>query len=99
MKLSMVICLAKYFESDQTVGGYGFRDLILPALLVALPCGLIMLQPDLGTALIIMLTFVSMMLFIRIQPKTLITITVCALVALPTVYRIGLKPYQQQRLI
>jgi rod shape determining protein RodA len=99
MKLSVVICLAKYFESDQTVGGYGFKDLLLPALLVGLPAGLIMLQPDLGTALIILLTFVSMMLFMRVQPKTLLTIAICAIVALPAVYKFGLKPYQRQRII
>ncbi|MEO5969702.1 MAG: rod shape-determining protein RodA [Bdellovibrionia bacterium] len=99
MKLSIVICLAKYFESDQTMGGYGLRDLILPTLLVVLPCGLIMMQPDLGTALIILLTFISMMLFIRIQPRTLIMIIICGVVALPAAYKFGLKPYQRQRLI
>jgi rod shape determining protein RodA len=99
MKLSMVICLAKYFESDQTVGGYGIKDLLLPTLLVGLPAGLIMLQPDLGTALIILLTFVSMMMFMRIQPKTLMIIAVCSVIALPTVYKFGLKPYQRQRII
>lgn len=99
MKLSIVICLAKYFESDQTVGGYGMKDLLLPALLVALPSGLIMLQPDLGTALIILLTFISMMLFIRIQPKALLAVAIAATIALPTVYKFGLKPYQRQRLV
>ena len=99
MKLSVVICLAKYFETDPTVGGFGIRELLLPTLLVGLPSLLIMLQPDLGTALIIMLTFASMMLFIRIQPKTLLTIAICAMIALPTVYRFGLKPYQKQRLV
>jgi rod shape determining protein RodA len=99
MKLSVVICLAKYFESDQTMGGYGFKDLLLPAFLVAIPSGLIMLQPDLGTALIIMLTFVSMMMFMRIQPKTLAIIGICAMTALPAVYKFGLKPYQRQRII
>jgi len=99
MKLSVVICLAKYFESDQTIGGYGFRELIIPTLLVALPCGLIMMQPDLGTALIILLTFVSMMLFIRIQPRTLLMLFICGVIALPAAYKFGLKPYQRQRLI
>lgn len=99
MKLSMVICLAKYFESDQTFGGYGIKDLVLPALLVGLPAGLIMLQPDLGTALIILLTFVTMMLFMKIQPTTLIAIAVCSVIALPTVYKFGLKPYQRQRIV
>jgi rod shape determining protein RodA len=99
MKLSMVICLAKYFESDQTVGGYGVKDLLLPALLVGLPAGLIMLQPDLGTALIILLTFITMMLFMKIQPTTLIAIGVCAAIALPAIYFKGLRDYQRQRIV
>ncbi len=99
MKLSMVICLAKYFESDRTVGGYGFKDLLLPSLLVALPAGLIMLQPDLGTAMIILLVFGSMMLFIKIQPRVLLTIAICCAIALPVAYKFALKPYQRQRII
>ncbi len=99
MKLSLVICLAKYFESDRNVGGYRLKDLLLPALLVAIPCLLIMLQPDLGTAMIIILTSVSMMLFIKIHPKTLLMLGICAAIALPTAYKFGLKPYQRQRLI
>ncbi|MDR3606483.1 MAG: rod shape-determining protein RodA [Oligoflexia bacterium] len=99
MKLSVVICLAKYFESDRTVGGYGFKDLFLPALLVLIPCGLIMLQPDLGTALIVLATFGTMMLFMKIKTKTLLIIGTCMALALPTVYTFGLKPYQRQRLV
>ncbi len=99
MKLSMVMCLAKYFETDRTVGGYGFKDLMLPTLLVLIPCGLIMLQPDLGTALIILATFGSMMLFIKIKRHVLISIALCAVVALPAVYKFGLKPYQRQRIV
>lgn len=99
MKLSMVICIAKYFETDRTVGGYGLKDLLLPSLLVFIPAGLIMLQPDLGTALIILLTFASMMLFIKVKTRTLLIIASCAAIALPTVYKFALKPYQQQRLV
>ncbi len=99
MKLAMVICLAKFFESDRTVGGYRIRDLVLPTLLVLIPCGLIMAQPDLGTALIILLTYASMVLFIKIQPKTLLIIAIVGIVALPSAYRFGLKPYQRQRLV
>ena len=99
MKISMVICLAKYFESDRTVGGYGIRDLLLPALMVVMPCGLIMLQPDLGTAMIILLVFGSMMLFIKIKPQTLLILATCAAVTLPGVYKFGLKPYQRQRIV
>ena len=99
MKISMVICLAKYFESDKTVEGYGFRELILPTLLVMIPCGLIMMQPDLGTALTILATFGTMMLFLKIRARTLMVIGICAVIALPLAYKFGLKPYQRQRII
>ena len=99
MKLALVICLAKYFETDRTVGGYRLKDLLLPAILVILPAGLIMLQPDLGTALIILLTSATMMLFLKLDPKTLMILIVCAGVSLPAAYKWGMKPYQRQRLV
>jgi rod shape determining protein RodA len=99
MKISMVLCLAKYFETDRTQGGYGFKQLALPTLLVGVPAFLIMLQPDLGTAMIILLTFGTMMAFIRIKPKTLVMLGLCFAVALPIAYKFGLKPYQRQRLV
>lgn len=99
MKLSMVICMAKYFETDRTVGGLGLKDLLLPAILVGLPASLIMLQPDLGTAMIILLTFGTMMLFVKIRPQTLLILATVAAVMMPVVYQYGLKPYQRQRII
>lgn len=99
MKLSMVLCMAKYFERDRTVGGYGIKDLILPTILVGIPALLIMMQPDLGTALIVLLTFGTMMLFMKIETKTLLALGICAAVAMPVVYQFGLKPYQRQRLV
>jgi rod shape determining protein RodA len=99
MKISTVVCLAKYFETDRTVGGMGLKELLLPTLLTAVPCLLIMLQPDLGTALIIVFTFASMMLFIKIKPRMLILIATIAMIAAPIAYEYGLKPYQRQRII
>jgi rod shape determining protein RodA len=98
MKLSVVILMAKYFETDRTVGGLGLKDLLLPSVLVGIPAILIMMQPDLGTAMIILLTFGTLLLFIRIRPRTLILLGVCAAVAMPLMYSYGLKPYQKQRI-
>lgn len=99
MKISMIICLAKFFETDNVVGGYRIKDMLLPLLLVALPAGLIMLQPDLGTAMIIMLVFGSIMMFMKINTKTLMALALVALVAIPIAYKYALKPYQRQRII
>jgi rod shape determining protein RodA len=99
MKISMVLCLAKYFETDRTIGAYGFKDLVLPGLLVLIPVGLIILQPDLGTALILIFTFCSMLLFLGIRGRTLAVIALCGALAAPAIYQFGLKDYQRQRLI
>lgn len=99
MKLASVIVLAKFLQSDRNVGGYTLKDLILPGIIVGIPALLIMKQPDLGTAMIVLFVFASMMLFVKIQAKTLLLIITVALIALPTIYQYGLKPYQRQRII
>lgn len=99
MKISMIICMAKFFETDKVVGGYKLRDLLLPLVLVGIPAFLIMLQPDLGTAMIVLLTFGSMMLFVKIHPRTLLLIAIVGLTAMPLAYKFALKPYQRQRII
>ncbi len=99
MKISAVIALAKYFENDRITGGYKLRDLWLPALLIFIPALLIMKQPDLGTAMIIMLTFVSMMLFIKIDRGTLVMLTVLVALAAFPLYKFALKDYQRQRIV
>ncbi len=99
MKLSIVIFLAKYFENKNTTTGMSLKDLLMPTVFVMIPMALIIVQPDLGTAMIIMLVYGSMLLFLRIHPKTLLMLTLCAAVALPVVYNYGLKPYQRQRIV
>jgi rod shape determining protein RodA len=98
MKVSMVIFLAKFFENRSNTQGMKLKDLILPTVFVLIPVGLIVVQPDLGTAMIIMLVYGSMLLFLRIAPRVLVLLTICAAVALPVVYNYGLKPYQRQRI-
>lgn len=99
MKLSAVLAMAKYFETDHTSGGYRLRDLWLPGMLVLVPVGLIILQPDLGTAMILMLVFSSMMLFIKIQRKSLILLGMVLALTAPVVFKYGLKSYQRQRIV
>jgi rod shape determining protein RodA len=98
MKLSMVIFLAKFFENKNTTGGMKIKDLLLPSIFVLIPVGLILIQPDLGTAMIIMLVYGSMLLFLRLHPKLLLILVVAGAISLPVVYNYGLKPYQRQRI-
>jgi rod shape determining protein RodA len=95
----MVIFLAKFFENKNTTSGLKLADLILPTLFVLIPVGLIIIQPDLGTAMIIMLVYGSLLLFLRLNPRLLPGLMVAATIALPVVYNYGLKPYQRQRIV
>ena len=99
MKVTAVLAMAKYFETERVTTGYKLREIWLPALMIIIPVMLVILQPDLGTAMIILLTFASMMLFIKINRNTLLILFTAALVAAPVVYKYGLKQYQRQRII
>ncbi len=99
MKITMVWTLAKYFHNDRRRDSYGITSLWIPALLVGLPTGLIMVQPDLGTALILLVTSACMFIFIKINSRLLITISLAIIVFLPVAYKFILKDYQRQRII
>jgi len=101
MKISAALAMAKYFEAETNVpaAGYRLRDLWLPLAMLLVPAGLIAMEPDLGTTMVLVLMFVSIMLFIKVDRRTLIMLCVVFLVAAPFVYRYGLKDYQRQRLV
>jgi rod shape determining protein RodA len=71
MKIVIIITLACFFSRNEQVRGFVFRDLWMPFTLLALPALLIMKQPDLGTAMIVLMIGASMALFAGIQPATL----------------------------
>lgn len=99
MKLSLVIALAKYFETERNTAGYRLRDLWLPFMMVTIPAGLIILQPDLGTAMILLLVFASTMLFIKVEKRSIMILALIGLIAVPVIYKYGLKQYQRQRIV
>jgi rod shape determining protein RodA len=61
-KLAVVLVMAKYFQSDEPARGYFLRDLWVPFALVAPLIILTLVQPDLGTAIILGIVFISMIL-------------------------------------
>lgn len=61
MKITMVVALAKYFHGCTLNKIESIRGIVAPALMVLFPVALIIVQPDLGTAL--MLLFTTMVVF------------------------------------
>ncbi|ADW16926.1 cell elongation-specific peptidoglycan biosynthesis regulator RodA [Desulfobulbus propionicus DSM 2032] len=97
-KLALILVLASCYAHMDVPGGYRLRDLIKPVFLTALPFVLIMLQPDLGTALICAIIFVSMTLFVRLRWSTLGILSGSGLACIFIGWKFLLKDYQRKRI-
>jgi rod shape determining protein RodA len=98
-KLVLILVLSCCYASGAGVsGGYRLLDLLKPIVLTIVPFGLILVQPDLGTALIVAAVFVSMTLFIRLRWSTLATLSGVAVTCLFIGWKFLLKPYQRKRI-
>jgi len=69
-KLILVVTLASYYSRKEDESGYGIREMFTPVLLTLLPFLLILKQPDLGTALMLGIIFVSMTVFAKVRWQT-----------------------------
>jgi rod shape determining protein RodA len=98
MKLFLVIALAKYLHDDPKSEGRTLRDLVVPAVISAVPTALVLLQPDLGTALILVLVFVSICALTRVQTKSLLALAVFVAILAPVFWSYGLRGYQNERI-
>jgi rod shape determining protein RodA len=92
------MALAKFFQRPPHRGGYSLKTLLVPFLLLFLPLGLILKQPDLGTAIILFLVFFSILFFVKVRWSTLLTFVLAGASALPLLWNF-LKEYQKKRII
>jgi rod shape determining protein RodA len=98
MKLFLVIALAKYLHDDPRSEGRTLKNLVAPAVITAIPTALIMLQPDLGTALILILIFLSICALTHIQARSLVALAVVGAILAPVFWGYGLRGYQNGRI-
>jgi rod shape determining protein RodA len=98
VKLTIILALTKYFESHQIGRGYLLRELLVPFSIVIIPFLFIMRQPDLGTALIVLILFLSMVFFVGLDWKSLLIAAAGGLVLTPIGWFL-LKDYQRERIL
>ncbi len=63
MKIGVIMALARYFHGSSLEEMGRIRHLIIPVLLIMAPVCLVLIQPDLGTALMIVMGGVAMLFF------------------------------------
>jgi len=97
-KLVLVLVLAACYSRKEVTGGYRLRDLVSPVVLMAVPFVLILIQPDLGTALMLAILFVSMTLFVQLRWATIGWLVGMSSLLLVIGWKFVLKDYQRRRI-
>ena len=99
LRVAVVVAAARYYHDHEVPGGRGLRHLVVPTALCLAPCLLVVMQPDLGTALVIMFIFGTMTLFDGIRRTTLVAALVAALIFAPVMWQFGMRDYQRDRVV
>lgn len=97
LKLTVILITARFFHDRDQSEAYGLHQLWLPAGLVALGIGFVATQPDLGTSLVILAIFMTMVLFEGVRWESLAVLALAAVIAIPVGYSFVLQDYQQDR--
>jgi rod shape determining protein RodA len=98
MKLGLVVLLAKYF-SQRHVLIRQFRHIIISGLYTAAPAFVVLRQPDLGSAVILIVVWIVMLLSVGIRMRHLFLILVTGLIGAYLAWIWALAPYQKDRIL
>lgn len=100
MKLFLILILARILVNSKSYGkGMGLRELFFPALLILIPFGLTVKQPDLGTAMMLFFIGSTLLFFVKIRKSILAFLVIVGLIAAPIAWKFGLKDYQRNRVL
>lgn len=96
MKLTIVITLARFirFRSSYKT----FTGLWAPFLLTLVPMALVLVQPDLGTALLFIPILFTMLFAAGARARHLAMVVLLGAAAMVPFYEWGLRPYQKERI-
>lgn len=98
MKIAVVMALAKYFHSATREDMRTIKFLIPPAILIALPVALVLLQPDLGTSLMIISSGLSVFFLAGAPIWMFLLGGALVLGSLPVIWAF-MHDYQKQRVL
>ncbi|UCF30852.1 MAG: rod shape-determining protein RodA [bacterium] len=97
-KLTLILCLARYFHKIKAKPPLGITEILIPFLLVAGYAIPVALQPDLGTAMFLVLLSVPLFLMMGLERPTVISLTIIAAMVAPIMF-FSLKDYQRERIL
>lgn len=98
MKLAVVLTLARFFHRTPAMFTSNPAVVLVAASIIAVPAGLVMLQPDLGTAMMITFAGVSMMFLAGVAWRYFLAAGAAVLAMMPVAWAM-LHDYQRNRVL
>jgi rod shape determining protein RodA len=101
-KLAVVIFLARHYQDTPAADSDIISGIVKPGFICAIPIGLVLVEPDLGTSGVIFLISASIILFAAGSKRALIWISGAIALLAPILYFLGdrlLLDYQKRRLL
>ncbi len=99
MKVAIVLACAKFFEMLPAAETRGITAVAIPGAMIAVPAGLVMLQPDLGTALMITAGGITVMFLAGVPLRLFIGGALAMAVSVPLLVNYVLHDYQRNRVL
>ena len=98
MKIFIILCLAKYFHRMKLENVNSIYTILTSLIIILLPMGLVIVQPDLGTSLLIAISGIAVLWFAGINYKYFIYTMLGFIISMPFIIAF-LKPYQKLRVL
>jgi rod shape determining protein RodA len=99
MKIGLVLALARYYHGISAAEARWSWKLVIPALMILVPVGLVAKQPDLGTAILLAATGGTMMILAGLSWRVVIAGVLGVLVAAPPFILFVMHGYQRDRIL
>ena len=99
VKISFILMLAYLIKNNppDSEKGYGFKDFIKFSIYIIIPFVLILIQPDLGSALILLIVGYGVLFVVGVNYRVWISILLLSAVTAPLVFN-SLEDYQKKRI-
>lgn len=98
MKIALVLVLARYFHSSSLQAIESVKGIVTPLLLTIIPAFLVLTQPDLGTALMLLFTAGVIFFAVGVQLWKFGVVLLGAIIMAPIAWNL-LHDYQQDRVL
>lgn len=99
MQICIILAFAKYFHNKDLVDIKKNKTLIIPIIMMIIPVILVLKQPSLGTALLLIIITATIFFCSGVQIWKFILCLSLIFLSSPIIWKYGIKDYQKQRVL